>query len=340
MPIRFLGRGKKAMKFYVSIIAVLLCAVGVLAQTPVGAQTSSTSASTKQPGDGNERYRIGFQDTLEIQVFRHPELNRRSTVNPDGTINLFRLDKPILAVCKTETELARDIEKAYEEDYLRNPEVNVVAVEQKSQAVAVIGAVKTPGQFFMNRKVQLLQLLAFAGGPDMQYVGSRLLVARRGSTSDCKVDATQASDPSDMQLFDFKLSDLQEGKATLWMQPGDIVSVLKADQVYVYGNVNKQGVVIMREPITLTQAIASAEGFKSATQMDNIRVVRQKPGTNEHAETTYNFKEIASGKAPDPILQPNDIVAVSQDKTQSILNSIGKSLTNGIPSIFYRVPVP
>jgi polysaccharide export outer membrane protein len=243
-------------------------------------------------------------------------------------------------VCKTETELARDIEKAYEKDYLRNPEVNVVAVEQKSQVVAVIGAVKTPGQFYINKKVQLLQLLAFAGGPDIQYVGSRLLVARRGSTSVCKANEKDIAENSDLQLFDFKLSDVQEGKTTLWMQPGDVVSVLKADQVYVYGNVNKQGVVVMREPMTLTQAIASAEGFKSAIQMDNIRVVRQKPGTTEHAETIYNFKDIAKGKIPDPYLQPNDIVAVSQDKTQSILNSIGKSLTNGIPSIFYRVPVP
>ena len=37
-------------------------------------------------------------------------------------------------------------------------------------------------------------------------------------------------------------------------------------------------------------------------------------------------------------LEPNDIVAVSRDKAQSLINSIGRSLTNGIPSIFYRVP--
>jgi hypothetical protein len=72
--------------------------------------------------------------------------------------------------------------------------------------------------------------------------------------------------------------------------------------------------------------------------MDSIRVVRQKPGTTEHVETVYNFKDISKGKAPDPFLEPNDIVAVSEDKTQNILNNIGKSLTNGIPSIIYRVP--
>jgi len=124
------------------------------------------------------------------------------------------------------------------------------------------------------------------------------------------------------------------------MEPGDVVSVQVSDRVYVYGNVNKQGIVEMKEPLTLTQALASAGGMKSATQLDNIRVVRQKPGSTDHVETVYNFKEISKGKAPDPFLQPNDIVAVSADKTQKIFNSIGNAMTQGLPSIFYRVPAP
>jgi polysaccharide export outer membrane protein len=325
------------MKLSVRIVALTICAcASFYSQAPTYNQTSQSGTQT-QTNSSDERYRIGYQDTLDIQVFGHPQLNRRAPVNPDGTISLFRLEQPIVAVCKTETELARDIEKAYEKDYLRNPEVQVVAVDQKSQAVAVIGAVKTPGQYYVNRKVQLLQILAFAGGPDIEHVGSRILIYRPGSSSNCKMtqDITPAAEA---QLLDFALKDVQEGKSTLWMQPGDIVSVMDADLVYVYGNVNKQGAVKMREPITLTQAIASAEGLKSATVMDSVRVIRQKPGTAERTETVYNFKEIIKGKSTDPYLQPNDIVAISQDKTQNILNSVGRSLTTGIPSFIYRIP--
>ena len=85
------------------------------------------------------------------------------------------------------------------------------------------------------------------------------------------------------------------------------------------------------------RAIVLAGGLKSATE-DNIRVVRQKPGGTEPTEIVYNFKEISKGKAPDPLLEANDIVAISQDKTQSIINNIGRSLTGGLPSIFYRIP--
>src|SRR5438105_3714525 len=221
------------MKVYVFVIAVVLCNFAAsFGQTPSANQTP-VALVPSQKGDANERYRIGFQDTLEIQVFRHPELNRRVGVNPNGTIDLFRLDQPILAVCKTETELAADIEKAYEKDYLKNPEVSVVAVDQKSQSVAVIGAVRTPGNFYISRKIQLLQLLAFAGGPDVEHAGTRLIVARPGSTSDCKMSAAQATATADLQLMDFKLRDVQEGKQTLWLQPGDVVSVLDADQIFV-----------------------------------------------------------------------------------------------------------
>ena len=94
----------------------------------------------------------------------------------------------------------------------------------------------------------------------------------------------------------------------------------------------------MREPLTLTQAIASAEGLKPATRKDNIRVLRQKPGSTEREELVFDLREIDQRKVADPILEPNDVVAVGEDRTKSVLNSIGKSLTNGIPSIFYRIP--
>jgi polysaccharide export outer membrane protein len=251
---------------------------------------------------------------------------------------LVRLDDPIVAVCKTETELADDIAEAYEKDYLRNPEVSVVASEQKSQSVAVIGAVVKPGNFYINRRVHLLELLAYAGGPKTEDVGTRLLVARTGSTSDCKEAGAVASSTADIELMDFAIRDIQQGKETLWMQPGDVVSVLDADLVYVYGNFNKQGSVKIKGPMTLTQAIVEAGGFKAASQKDKVRVLRQKAGSADREEMIFDMTAISKGKTKDPYLEPNDIVAVSEDKAKSIINGIGRSLTSGVSSIFYRVP--
>jgi polysaccharide export outer membrane protein len=139
-------------------------------------------------------------------------------------------------------------------------------------------------------------------------------------------------------LLDFKLKDVLEAKQNLIMQPGDVVSVMDADVIYVYGNVNKQGQVEIREPLTLTQVLASAEGIKSASDKGKVRVLRQRPGSMERDEFVYNLDDIASRKVPDPFLEPNDVVAVNVDKTKEIFNSIGRAMTQGIPSLFYRVP--
>ena len=293
---------------------------------------------SQTPGivSGQERYRIGYQDRVTVQVFRRPELTQTVDVNPNGTISLFRLPEPVVAVCKTEGELANDIAEAYRKDYLRNPEVKVIVAEQRSQAFAVIGAVVRPAQYVVNKRIRLLELLSLAGGPSPE-AGSRLILARTGSTATCK-DGTAPQEIADVLYADFKIKDVLEARENPEVRPGDIVSVLEEDNVYVYGNVIKQGQVKFKESIMLMQAIASAEGLKPAAKKDKIRVLRQKAGALEKEELIFDLGKIAKREAPDPFLQPNDIVAVSEDAAKSIFQGIGRSLTQGIPSIFYRFP--
>ncbi len=303
----------------------------VVAQDPVrvlpASQTEDTNAA--------DRYRIGYQDAIEVQVFGQPQLSQRVRVNSNGTVNLFRLPEPLVAVCKTERELANDIADAYRKDYLRNPEVNVTTVEQLSQSFAVIGAVEKPANYFISKRPRLLELLAYAGGPSKD-AGSTIMVARKGSSSNCQTVATP-DENSEITVLSFKLRDVLENKADILMAPGDVVSVMKSDVVFVYGNVIKQGPVTMAEPITLLQAIASAEGLKPASAKDSVRIFRQKPGSLDREEFVYSLNDINKQKARDPFLEPNDIVAISEDKAKSIFNAIGKSLTQGVGTIFYRV---
>ena len=178
-------------------------------------------------------------------------------------------------------------------------------------------------------------MLAYAGGPSKE-AGTRVLVARAGSSSACR-QKTEAADDN-VSVMDFKLRDIELGRQTLWMQPGDVVSVLDADIVYVYGNVNKQGALKIREPITLTQALASSEGLKSAAKKDKIRVLRQLEGKPERDELVFNLNEIDKGRVKDPILMPNDIVAVSQDTSKAIMLGIADAIKTSVPNAVYRIP--
>ncbi len=316
------SRSSRVHEFCLAVLLALTVSTVLGAQAPI------------IPGE--ERYRIGFQDRVTVQVFRRPELTQTVDVNPNGTISLFRLPEPVSAVCKTEGELASDIAEAYKKDYLRNPEVKVIVAEQRSQAFAVIGAVVKPAQYIVNKRIRLLELLALAGGPSPE-AGSRLILARTGSSSTCQ-DGSRSQDPSDVLYADFKVKDVLEARENPEVRPGDIVSVLEEDSVYVYGNVIKQGQVKFKEPITLMQAIASAQGLRPAAKKDKIRVLRQKAGGMEKEELVFDLGKISKREANDPFLQPNDIVAVSEDAAKSIFQGIGRSLTQGIPSIFYRFP--
>src|SRR5262245_577052 len=110
-------------------------------------------------------FRIGPGDLLEIRVLNRPQLSRDSVrVDNDGLIRIPMVDDAIRASCRTEAELADDISQRYLK-YLRHPQVSVFIKEYSSNPVAVIGAVDKPGQFQLNRRVRLLELISLSGGP-------------------------------------------------------------------------------------------------------------------------------------------------------------------------------
>jgi len=316
-------------------IAFLFC---ILVLTSIFSAFAQTVNSQNLVGQTvkDDRYRIGFQDDLTIRVFRHIDLDQKVSVSPAGTIMLFRLDKPLVAVCKTQDELASDIAAAYKEKKLRDPQVTVNA-EQKSQSIMVIGSVERAGNYFVTRQYQLLEMLAMAGGPNKE-AGNRLIVARTGSNSACKNNSIVTATDAPIELYDFKIRDIQEGKKTLLLQPGDVVSVLDADIIYVYGNVNKQGAIKIKGPTTLMQILASAEGLEPTAKKDKVRILRQVAGNADRTEMVFDLNSIDKGKIKDPVLEPNDIVAVSQDSTKAILRGITNTIKTTIPGAIYRLP--
>lgn len=283
-----------------------------------------------------ERYRIGFQDTLEVKVAKHDELSLVVNVNPDGTINLPRIEQPIIAVCKTERDLQKAITALYKNSLLRNPFVNVRVVEQRSQPFGVVGAVNKPGSFFLNQKVRLIQLLALAGGQDVEQSASKVNVARTGNRLGCVEDGKTEDDLNEVQFLSYDLRDVLSGKENPWMQPGDIVSVLEAEQAYVVGDIFEPAKVPLKGPVTLTQAIAFAGGLGKNAQSGKIVIQRQKPGSVEREELVFDLGEIKDKKTPDPLLQANDIVTVPTDRIKSLKNGLIKAIAGGIGNIFYR----
>ncbi|HKS08330.1 MAG TPA: polysaccharide biosynthesis/export family protein [Pyrinomonadaceae bacterium] len=283
----------------------------------------------------DDRYRIGPGDVLDIRIYNRPQLSREAVrVEGNGMIRMPLIETEIQASCQTEGELAKEIATRYTK-YYRNLQVDVFIKEYHSRQVAIIGAVNDQSRFELQRRVRLLELLTFAKGTSVK-AGQTINIVHSTNISPCK----QATENEDNAAFSsFKLGDVLAGKpeSNPYLEAGDIVTVPEADQVYVVGNVFMPLTIPLREPVTLTRAIAMAGGLKQDTRKDKIRVLRQEPGTSVRKEITVDLYAIEKKRSEDLALAPNDIVDVPTSAGKSFLRSLIQGVVPGVGQLPVRV---
>lgn len=106
---------------------------------------------------------IGPLDTIEVDVFNVPDLNREMQVDASGRIAM-PLAGTIDARGRTAEELARLIETALRARYVRNPEVTVNIKSSVSQVVTIDGQVVEPGLYPVTNQMTLMRVIASAKG--------------------------------------------------------------------------------------------------------------------------------------------------------------------------------
>ena len=282
----------------------------------------------------DDRYRIGPGDVLDVHIYNRPQLSRDGVrVEGNGMIRMPLIEGDIKAACLTEGELAKEISTRYAR-YYKNLQVDVFIKEYQSQQVAVIGAVNDQSRFKLQRRIRLLELLTFAKGPSTK-AGQTINVVHSSASSPCK-----EVEESDAAVFSsYKLSDVLQGdpKSNPYLEAGDIVTVPEADQVYVVGNVFMPITIPLREPVTLTRALAMAGGLKQDTQKDKIRVLRQEPGTPVRKEITVDLSAIEKKRSEDLALLPNDIIDVPTSAGKSFLRGLFQGFVPSVGQLPVRV---
>lgn len=300
-----------------------------VANKAVTGQPVTTSDTTSDP----DRYRIGPGDLLDIRILNRPNLSREAVrVEGNGMIRMPLIDTEIQAACHTEGELAKEIASRYLKFY-RNPQVDVFIKGYHSRQVAIIGAVNDQSRFELQRRVRLLELLTYAKGPS-EKAGQTINVVHSPQVWACtKPGAGETASA----FSSYKLSETLQGhpNANPYLEPGDIVTLPEADQVYVVGNVFTPLTIPLKEPITLSRAIAMAGGVRQDTKRDKIRLVRQEPGSATKKEIIVDLSAIEKKRAEDIALLPNDIVEVQTSAGKALL----RSLIGGAGSSISQLPI-
>ncbi|MFM1891765.1 MAG: hypothetical protein RLZ44_842 [Pseudomonadota bacterium] len=164
------------------------------------------------------RYRIAPGDSVQIFVWRNPEVSTSVPVRPDGLLSAPLLEE-IPAAGKTPAELARDLE-AELSTYLRDPLVTVIVngfVGIYREQIRVVGEASQPKALLYNDSMTLLDLMVAVGGLTNYADGNNSTLVRM-------VDGEQ-------QQFRLRIDDLiREGdiSANIDMRPGDIVIIPEA----------------------------------------------------------------------------------------------------------------
>ena len=134
-------------------------------------------------------YRIGPGDSLHVFVFENEQLSTTVPVRPDGKIST-PLVEDMVAVGKTPSQLARDIEKSLTQ-YVKSPKVNVVVLVALSiySQVKVIGQVKEPQALPYHEGMTVLDALLAAKGLGQFAAGNRANIVRtvNGKQQEIKV---------------------------------------------------------------------------------------------------------------------------------------------------------
>ena len=300
------------------------------------------------PGD----YRIGADDLLQVTVFDAPDLSQPVRVSGNGEITL-----PLLGTIKaaglTPHELELVLQALLRRTYMKDPQVTVTVTEMQSHSVSVLGAVKKPGVFQIRGTKTLLEMLSMAEGlaPD---AGSEVLVMRG---TDANLDSNlplkagmkggagavvpvgaqniasstspvKAGDGRAIEISLKRLLDSGDPKYNVAIYPGDIIKVKTAGIVYVVGNVKRPGgfPVQDNEHITVLQAIALGEGMAPDTDKNKAKIIRVAEN-GQQIELPVRLKAILAGKAPDPVLQPKDILFIPKNGASAAGKTAFKTLS-------------
>jgi polysaccharide biosynthesis/export protein len=191
-----------------------LLILAVAALVTACASTSPYPAAPQTADTQDHRYKIGPLDSLNILVWRNPELSATVTVRPDGRIS-SPLVEDIVAAGRNPADLARDIEVALGK-FIRDPIVTVMLSGFQgtyAEQIRIVGEAAKPQAVPYRQDMAILDVMIQAGGLT-DFADGNAAVLVRGSEGG--------------KQYSVRLKDLLKRgdiSANVAVKPGDIIIV-------------------------------------------------------------------------------------------------------------------
>jgi len=310
-------------------------------QTGGAVSAGQAQPAGELPADISPTYTLGANDQILIRVPGVDEINERPfRIDAEGFLSLpvvGRIRAAGLTVHGLETEITNRLH-----EFFVNPQVFISVTQFQQPPVFFQGMFLRPGILTLRGRRTLLEMLAVVGG--LQPNASRRIKIRRHLESGPIPLPNAVEDPdrktSTVEISFASLRENVNPAEDIVLQPYDVVTVDRAEPVYVAGEVLRPGVLDLgeRDYLTVTQALTMSGGFTRDAKRADVRVLRPILDTNRRAEISINLNGIYEGRVNDFPLLPNDLLYVPRSNTRTILTGlvpIGLSVLN--PFIYLAI---
>jgi polysaccharide export outer membrane protein len=345
VTLRVILRPWRALLYLAGLLIAFLsfsAAVWAQAQPNRFPQPQNPATAGQTPGPAQQvvpsirpTYVLGSNDQILIRVPQSEEINDRPfRIDADGFINL-----PLVGRVKASGSTVQAVEADITEklkQYIREPLVSITVVQFRSEPVFVMGEFKAPGIYPLEGR-SLVEMLSTTGGL-LPTASRRIKITRRSEYG--RIPLPQAIEDADRKLstVEISMTALSENlnpAEDIVLKPYDIVSVERAERIYISGEIHKPGPIEMgvRDTLPISQVLSEAGGFTPEASRNRVRVLRPITGTSKRAEIDVDLKRVFEGRDNDFPLLPGDVLFVPRATAKALLTPIGVSLIGGLPYI-------
>jgi polysaccharide export outer membrane protein len=259
---------------------------------------------------------LGPGDLIAVHLYGVADYLPTVRVAMDGTIEL-----PLVGLVAAEglsVHQAQDLiaKRLRDAGMYRNPQVSLQVMESPNESVTVTGEMH--GVFPVAGGKRLYDVLALAGG--LPVTASHTVVINRPGIADPIV-------------IDLGTNPGTSNYANVPVFPGDTIVTSRVGVVYVLGAFKTQGAVPLNQnaPYTLMQLAAQSAGPGFEGTYSDLRLIRTSGDTRTVVKV--DLKKVMDGKAPDPVLQANDIVFLPTSPMKGAIKYGGIGTVLGIISL-------
>ncbi len=169
----------------------------------------------------------------------------------------------------------------------------------KNQAFFVLGEVKSPGTYPIDKETTVLDAVTLAGG-----------FTDRAATSGVKLIRRDAEGREETVPLD--LSGQVPRDRNIKLENGDTVMVPKGNTFFVFGEVKKPGSYQLERDTTILEAVTIAGGFTDRAAPGRARVIRSTAKGQETIQVDLNDVIKRGRREKSMAIKENDVIVVPE----------------------------